>query len=178
MSWRALAQTGADVAAMRDALLPLVAADAAAHVGEPPAVLLLLCGLNDFKQQHRGASSVAFRRALQELLADIRKLTGPSTLVVLPALPLDSTLLFPKPLKWAVVYLAALYDAQKRELAAALGSAGRVVFVDVPTIARGDAPQLLSRDGVHPNDEGYARWGEHIAAAVALRLLAADAAAR
>jgi lysophospholipase L1-like esterase len=182
VNWRALGQTGADVAAMRRALLPLLRHDAEAHAGQPPpTVLLLLCGLNDFKRAHRGATAAGFKDALAELVSEIRELCGPHTLVVLPALPLAATLRFPVPLHWLVCALAARYDEQKRQLARAIGaatSAGGVLFVDVPQLpAPREVPQLLSRDGVHPNDQGYARWGAHIADAVALHLLHARGAA-
>jgi lysophospholipase L1-like esterase len=180
VTWRALGKTGADVAAIRAALLPRLRAEAAAHAeqGGAPTVLLLLCGLNDFKRAHRGATSAAFHDALAELVADICDICGPHTLVVLPALPLAATARFPVPLHWLVCALGARYDAQKRKLAERFAGGGsRVLFVDAPQLpAAAEVPQLLSRDGVHPNDLGYARWGAHIADAVALHLLRARGA--
>ena len=170
VTWRALGKTGADLAAMRASLLPQLRREAQAGPSAP-TVLLLLCGLNDFKQVHRGATSAAFHDALAELVADIRAACGPHTLVVLPALPLQATARFPVPLHWLVVALGARYDEQKRKLAERFSRGGRVLFVDIPALpAAAEIPELLSRDGVHPNDLGYARWGAHIADAVATHL--------
>ena len=173
VTWRALGKTGADVAAMRSALLPHLRADAAAAPDAAPTVLLLLCGLNDFKRAHRGATSSAFHDELTALVAEIRDICGPHTLVVLPALPLAATARFPVPLHWLVCALGARYDEQKRKLAQRFARSGRVLFVDAPALpAAAEVPALLSVDGVHPNDVGYGLWGAHIAEAVAAHLRA------
>lgn len=67
----------------------------------------MLCGLNDFKCAHRGATSSAFHA---KLVAEIRDICGPHTLVVLPALPLAATARFLVPLHWLVCALGARYD--------------------------------------------------------------------
>jgi lysophospholipase L1-like esterase len=186
VTWRALGQTGAGVAEMRHALLPLLRRDAEAHAGQPPpTVLLLLCGLNDFKRLHHGTTASSFHEALAAFVEELRELCGSHTLIVLPALPLAATARFPVPLHWLVCALGARFDEQKRKLAETLSrhthtprGGGRVLFVDVPTLPTArEVPQLLSCDGVHPNDLGYARWGAHIADAVALHLLHARGAA-
>jgi hypothetical protein len=106
-----------------------------------PTVLLLLCGLNDFKRAHRGATSSAFHAELSALVAEVRDICGPHTLVVLPALPLAATARFPVPLHWLVCALGARYDEQKRRLAQRLSfapqgpaRAGAVLFVDAPAL--------------------------------------------
>jgi lysophospholipase L1-like esterase len=173
VTWRALGKTGADVAAMRSALLPHLRAEAAAAPDAAPTVLLLLCGLNDFKRAHRGATSSAFHAELSALVAEVRDICGPHTLVVLPALPLAATARFPVPLHWLVCALGARYDEQKRKLALRFARSGRVLFVDAPALpAAAEVPALLSGDGVHPNDAGYGLWGAHIAEAVATHLRA------
>jgi len=167
ISWRAYGETGADIDAMRKVLLPALRLDAETATSKP-AVVVLLCGLNDFKRLPRGATPGAFRDNLQTLLADIRALTGPQTLLVLPALPMQMVQRFPSPLHQLAVAAAARWDDEKRLLAEACRG---VVFVTAPTISSREAIHLLSSDGVHPNCEGYARWGEHIAAAVAAKLM-------
>lgn len=168
---RLLHALGADVDEMRAALLPDLHLDSQAH--PEPTVLLLLCGLNDAKQAT--GSSAEFRAKLRALLQDIRAMTGPHTLLVLPALPLRCTDRFPAPLHWLVCALLERYDAQKRAI---VSEAQRVLFVEAPLLAAqtttspagSAAPRLLSYDGVHPNDLGYERWAQHIAEAVAARL--------
>ena len=167
ISWRAYGETGADIDAMRKVLLPALRLDAETATTKP-AVVVLLCGLNDFKRLPLGATPHAFRDNLQTLLADIRALTGPQTLLVLPALPMQMVQRFPSPLHQVAVAAAARWDDEKRLLAEACRG---VVFVTAPTISPREATHLLSSDGVHPNCEGYARWGEHIAAAVVAKLM-------
>ena len=179
VTWRALGKTGADVAAMRLSLLPHLRAEAAAapDAAAGPTVLLLLCGLNDFKRAHRGATSAAFHGELSALVAEVRDICGPHTLVVLPALPLAATARFPVPLHWLVCALGARYDEQKKKLAQRFARCGRVLFVDAPQLPpQAEVPALLSVDGVHPNDLGYGLWGAHIAEAVATHLRARGAA--
>ena len=68
------------------------------------------------------------------------------------------------PLQPFLETLAGLWDEQKRALAQGVR---RVSFVNH---AEGDewwaADRYWAADGIHPNDEGYRVWGEHIAQAV------------
>lgn len=168
VTWKAAGLTGADVAEIRAALLPQLRRDVAAHE-TPPACVVLLCGLNDFKHAHV-ATTAAFRQALRDLCADIRALVGPQTLLVLPALPIEGAARFPAPLRWLVSAQASRFDAQKRLLAE--GPDSNCLFVAPPAVPTSwaEAVRLLSADGVHPNCEGYRLWAEHIADAVSCRL--------
>lgn len=88
---------------------------------------------------------------------------------MLPALPIHLAD-FPRPLHFLVTAAGEAWDAQKQRLAstAAAGAAAarRVLFVGQPDIGL-DSQQarreLLSWDGVHPNDAGYAKWADHLA---------------
>lgn len=79
--------------------------------------------------------------------------------------------LFPRPLHFLVTAAAEAWDAQKQRLSAkaALRAVGStVLFVEKPTPSGGlsyygGAKMLLSADGVHPNDAGYAQWADHLA---------------
>ena len=66
--------------------------------------------------------------------------------------------------------LAALWDRQKLALAS---NAKQVRYV---RNAEGDewwsARRYWASDGIHPNDEGYRIWGEHIAASILMALKA------
>ena len=68
------------------------------------------------------------------------------------------------PLQPFLETLAGLWDEQKRALAQGVR---RVSFVNH---VEGDewwaADRYWAADGIHPNDEGYRVWGEHIAQAV------------
>ena len=72
-----------------------------------------------------------------------------------------------------VTQLAALWDQQKAALAA---RAPRVSFVDVivNVTHRGDAQRYWAQDGVHPNDEGYRVWAEHIGTSIVRQQLLAS----
>jgi lysophospholipase L1-like esterase len=125
-------------------------------------VLVLMCGLNDFKVPR--STPGVFGADLEALLREIRDITGPTTLFILPGLPLEATLAFPTPLHHLACAVGSLWDEQKRALASA---AGRVVFVPPPPLSTvgGAVRSLLSEDLVHPNAAGYTLWGQHLAQA-------------
>ena len=166
VSWKALGLTGADVATLRSSLLPVAKADA---VAEPPAVVVLLCGLNDFKRLLRGRTPSGFRQELEALVSDLRDAAGPHALLVLPGLPIHATQRFPTPLHQLACLLATAWDAQKEALASGTAD-DRVVYVAEPRLSSLEAGSLLCSDGVHPNTTGYARWGEFIAEQIVQRL--------
>lgn len=129
-----------------------------------------MCGLNDFKYPWR-ISPAAWGRDLHALTEELRELTGPSTLFVLPALPIAATLAFPTPLWHVACALGSLWDDQKQRLAERLGPRAAVFVAAPPCPAAEEHGRMLCRDGVHPSAEGYALWGQHIAAAVAAQLV-------
>jgi hypothetical protein len=82
---------------------------------------------------------------------------------------MEATQRFSTPLWHISCALAAVWDEQKRLLSVAHGPS-RLLFVPPPVVERSDVSALLSADKVHPNSAGYARWGEHIAQAVAAQI--------
>jgi lysophospholipase L1-like esterase len=170
VSWKAVGITGADVATLREAVLPAAKADA---IVEPPAVVVLLCGLNDFKRLLRGRTPAAFREELRGFLSDLRALAGPNALLVLPGLPIHATQRFPTPLHQLACLLATAWDAQKEALATLDCSDDRVVYIQEPRLSLEEGKMLVCDDGVHPNGLGYALWGEHIAGQIVHRMQAA-----
>jgi lysophospholipase L1-like esterase len=160
-------------------------------------IVVVMCGLNDFKRLPAGRTAGAFRRDLDRLLELLQDKAGAGCLVALPALPLEETCL-PQPLKSAAIWLGARFDAQKRAAAAAAGE-DRVQFIPKPAVdmwtaareraiaAAGAAStaenprppvaagrELLARDGVHPNEAGYVAFAEYLATELAARIRALE----
>jgi lysophospholipase L1-like esterase len=167
-------------------------------------IVVVMCGLNDFKRLPAGRTAGAFRRDLDRLLELLHDKAGSGCLVALPALPLEETRL-PQPLKAAAIWLGARFDAQKRAAAAAAG-ADRVYFIPKPAVdmwraareraaaaaeaaaaaaasssaaerarpAAAAGRELVARDGVHPNEAGYAAFAEYLATELAARVRALE----
>jgi hypothetical protein len=77
-----------------------------------------MCGLNDWKRIFRGDKSPdSFHHDLTCLVKELRLRLGPECRVVLPALPLQWTTAFAQPLRYFVLGLSGLWDAQKKKLA-------------------------------------------------------------
>ena len=68
VQWSAVGETGLNVSELRTELLPAVALELrrAAAAGQPVDVVVVVCGLNDFKQAYRSVGGTAgnFRREL------------------------------------------------------------------------------------------------------------------
>ena len=155
-------------------------------------VVIVMCGLNDFKRLPAGRTAGAFRRDLDRLLDLLQERAGAGCLVALPALLLEETRL-PQPIKAAAIWLGARFDAEKRAAAAAAGE-DRVHFIPKPavdmwraarerataaaeTLARpppAAGRELVARDGVHPNEAGYAAFAEYLATELAARMRAVE----
>ena len=157
VEWRALGETGCDVEGIRRRLVPSIAHDSY-------DVVVLMCGLNDFKRIARGELRTpwAFARDLERLVADIRASVGDECEIVMPALPV-AIAAFPEPMRSYVVFIATQWDRQKALLASEIArlKRGPVRFVSVFESPRSD---LTASDNVHPNESGYELWAAHIAA--------------
>jgi lysophospholipase L1-like esterase len=149
-------------------------------------IIIVMCGLNDFKRLPAGRTAGAFRRDLDQLLALLQERAGAGCMVALPALPLEETRL-PQPLKSAAIWLGARFDAEKRAAAAA---EDRRLFIPKPAVdmwraarervaaaaaalAQPPPPagrELVASDGVHPNEA----FGEYLAAELAARMRAVE----
>jgi len=177
VEWRALGFKGADVRSLRDKLIPALreamsADDAGASSSSAPDAVVLMCGINDAKHSIVGRTSSDFRNELRELVREVRDVVGDRCVVVLPATPLDAATLFPPPLAWVATRMNDLWDAQKAHVSEI---ADNVLFVSKPGVDALRARvaeetgrvahniSLICRDGIHPNDDGYAAWARHIA---------------
>jgi lysophospholipase L1-like esterase len=155
-------------------------------VGLGVDVCMILCGLNDFKRLWKGHTASAFARQLAKLLADLRAILGPQCLLVLPALPMEPTR-FPEPLRSFVLFVAEKYDAEKARLVLAenrrdvtAGGAGAVMlYLSKPSVRWWKRVHerhgvVISEDGVHPNEAGYAVYGEWLGSGVSKHLLSSS----
>ena len=169
--WRAFGKKAADVGAIRREVVPAARRafrdetfstkkrDAAAA----PDVVLILCGVNDFKHAFSGRTPEAFRRELRAAVRDARaafadscdenedwipdeeraddgaRLAARVPVVVLPGMPMQLVTAFPPPLSLAAVAAGDTWDAQKRKVAAEdsrgrkRSATGRTVFVTKPS---------------------------------------------
>uniref|UniRef100_A0A7S4F7Z2 SGNH hydrolase-type esterase domain-containing protein n=1 Tax=Chrysotila carterae TaxID=13221 RepID=A0A7S4F7Z2_CHRCT len=178
VQWAAFGETGGDVRTMRSKLLPTLADEVAAlrANGQNVDIVVVVCGLNDFKKAYRSSGNTAggFCLELGELVREVKLLAGSDCTVVLPALPVHRAPVFDGiwPLQHFLAPLAALWDEQK------LITAQRVRRVCFVRNAERDewwsAKQYWAVDGIHPNDEGYRIWGEHIADGILSHLRAAQ----
>ena len=191
VSWTALGETGGNIDTLHRKLLPRVAAEAGRRraLGQPIDVVVVVCGLNDFKNAYQGATKTAthFRAALSDFVAAIQSHAGVECAVVLPALPVHRAPVFGGvwPLQPFLEKLAGLWDEQKRSLAAENAAARarvesgvratlrRIFFVggeddEIPEWWA--AREYWAEDGIHPNDAGYRIWGEHIAESITRQL--------
>jgi len=181
VQWRALGVDGGDVRTIHSKVLAAV--DDAVHSSTPPPqphtrgsaahrdadqggkvdAVIVLCGLNDLKRLWMGRTSSVFRRDLDKFLVELRAKVGDECLIVLPAIPMEETLL-PEPVRTLGIYMGHLFDEQKREKAAI---EALTHFIPKPAMeiwARAKAKGIIvAEDGVHPNERGYDVFGEYLA---------------
>ena len=154
VEWRSLGETGSDVSVIRRNLLP--------QIDEDYDVVVVMVGLNDFKQLARGEfwrTPWAFGRDLEALVDEVKAKTN-NARVVLPAYPV-AVAGIAEPLKSYVGVVASAWDAQKRTIA----ERGRATFVDV--FQTDDDAGYTASDSIHPNERGYELWASHIVSAIA-----------
>jgi len=140
-------------------------------------VVVVVCGLNDFKHAYmsRHNTVASFRHDLATLVSDLQKATGVQSTVVLPALPVHRAPVFEGiwPVQPMVARLASWWDEEKERLAAHVR---KVTYV---RNAESDEwwceRKYWAADGIHPNDEGYRVWGEHIGRTIAQQLVSGAA---
>jgi len=123
VKWTAIGKTGADVAGLKEKLLPAVgsAVKQAQEGGDRIDLVVVVCGLNDFKRAYQGVGRTAssFRATLSEFVAAIHLETGVECTVVLPALPVHLAPVFagdmpgPYAARLLLANVAALWDEQK-----------------------------------------------------------------
>ena len=125
---------------------PKLGASVRRSTSRPPDVVVLLCGVNDFKHAFfRGRTPEAFRRELRSAVRDVRDAFAASDddfvnkirkkkarddvddrvvsgdgdpVIVLPGMPMQLVTAFPPPLSLAAVAAGDAWDEQKRRVAA------------------------------------------------------------
>mmetsp|Transcript_4058 Transcript_4058/g.6772 ORF Transcript_4058/g.6772 Transcript_4058/m.6772 type:complete len:335 (+) Transcript_4058:35-1039(+) len=176
VQWAAIGETGCDVRVLREKLVPAFAHEVrrVRTLGQHIDVVVIVCGLNDFKSAYHSLQNTAedFRLQLSDVVAQVQQQTGVHCTVVLPALPVHRAPVFQnvQPLLSFTSHLAALWDEQKFLISKSLPR--RVCFVKN---AQEDdwysASKYWAIDGIHPSDEGYRVWGEHIGTSIVDHLL-------
>lgn len=174
VNWTAIGQTGASVTTLHSKLLPAVVDEVAKkhEGGQHVDVVVVVCGLNDFKHAYMSSRNTvaSFRHDLSDFVQAIQQETGVQSTIVLPALPVHRAPVFDGiwPVQPMVAHLAGWWDQEKERLAAHVR---KVAFV---RNAEADEwwcqRKYWAADGIHPNDEGYRIWGEHIGQSIAQQL--------
>ena len=167
VSWKAVGQTGATVAQIREHCVPQLREHV--NLGKRVDAVLFFCGVNDFKRllnPQSGASASNFKQELEQTVWEIREILGPECYIAFPQLPIEAVDRFYGPLGVAVRYISNIWDEQKREVAHSLGDRG--IFIDKPQLKGLGAFKFTSAaDGVHPSSQGYSVWGEHCGSVLA-----------
>jgi lysophospholipase L1-like esterase len=169
VEWHAVGMTGASVRDLVEHVLPR----ASREVNQEPEparkidMVVILCGVNDWKRAWRSYSPSAFEEGLAALIGAARKTLrlSPDCSILLPAVNGSMIEHVPKfqmePLRSMLAFVAEQYDSAKRRVAARFGD--RVRYI--PALStNGEAPTALFShlDGVHPNEVGYQKWADHI----------------
>ena len=197
VEWSSAGLVGGTVADVRTTLLPEMrqkltvtsAATAAAATAAPATgksaspstpeeiVLVVICGLNDFKQIvidfPYTTGPAAFKSELKHMLADIDAVGCDLNLqfkVFLPAIPFvcgrgdtSSPLMALRPLSTFVEGAAFLWDSQKESLAS---GSKHITFIEAPSMTSHYATPGIGNfasDGIHPSRSGYTWYALHIA---------------
>ena len=169
VSWAAIGETGGDVRELREHLMPQLCAEVGRvrAAGQQVDAVVVLCGLNDYKKAiSDGKMPWAFRRELRKLITEVKVAAGVQCTVVLPALPVHRAPVFEGvwPLQPLLATASAVWDEQKAVLGQTLRSVAFVRNADADEWW--SAQRYWAVDGIHPNDEGYRVWGEHIGGAI------------
>jgi len=174
VAWSAFGETGADIPMLREQFIPLLRREVerCTESGERVDAVVVLCGLNDIKEcflyVNPRRHPACFRQSLHELVDAIHEVAGQQCTVLLPAMPIDSSPRFNRfwPLSMLVARSSAAWERQKQLLAEQADNDPQahrrplVSFLKKPSAV---PAEYFSEDGFHPNDVGYAAWGEYIA---------------
>lgn len=179
VEWRAEGLVGGTVNDIRNKFLPVIAEEFESASEATEIVVVLICGLNDWKTMLThfpyGIGPNAFRSDLAALIHEIKSMAGSRLCrVYLPALPIvcgsddPNCVLQQKPLKYFVDALTYTFDTQKRVVAEG-DELSDVTFIDPPGMTEDYATPgegNVCEDGIHPSLQGYLWWGTHIADAI------------
>lgn len=167
VTWKVIGINGGDVRSIRTALLNQVKHIPATGTPKVKAVVIM-CGLNDYKRLvQEGRLPASFREDLRELITSVKERVGSDVRILLPAIPVDKAPLFQSifPMNQVLYQIADTWDHQKWVLS---GEDAGVEFVTKPP--KYTAEDWAS-DGVHPSENGYTKWADHIAVKMVQGLL-------
>lgn len=124
-------------------------------------IILLIVGLNDYKNAVSGPGSDEFGRNLEELVTSINTATGQRAKIFMPVLPFDAVPLIQKyyPLTVVVKRWIHSYEDKKRALSEKVHNLTCIHNFTNAECAELGHTTLWSRDGVHPNFQGYQVMG-------------------
>jgi len=175
VQWRCAGVVGGCVEDIRRECMDVIRQEV--RSGNPPDVVVVLCGMNDMKllMTHpwtRAMSAYSFRKHLLQFCEEIRQ-EAPMAQVVLPALPIsciyestNSILHNTYPLTIFLDYWIRFWDLQKHYVANQLSE--HVTFIDRPQQQLdgdrkgGLISPLTAEDGIHPSNHGYSVWAKYL----------------
>jgi lysophospholipase L1-like esterase len=183
VEWSSVGIVGGTVADIRGKLLPELKKklDTGGKGGsdqDTEVLIVVICGLNDFKQLMEkfphGPGPTVFKEELGKLVKDIKAMGEESALnlkLFLPSIPIvvgrgDPTChIMVRPLDSVVEYIAYIWDLQKKAIAFDDNNQS-ITYIGNPTPDKHYATPgqgNFSSDGIHPSQQGYRWWGYHIA---------------
>jgi lysophospholipase L1-like esterase len=144
-------------------MVPAISNDLLTREGEQRGelIVLLIVGLNDYKNVVSGPGSDEFGKNLEELVSCINSATGQQAKIFMPLLPFDAVPLLQK------YYLAApivkgwihSYEDKKRALSHKIRNVTCCDNYTAEECAELGRLNMWSTDGVHPNLAGYKVMG-------------------
>lgn len=170
VGWLALGETGADIGTLSERLMPSLQSEVerCGRVGQRVDAVVIVCGLNDMKacflfcQPH--LNPLAFASNLRGVVQSVVAAAGDDCAVLLPGVCVEGVPRFRPfwPLSAFIAGAASLWEERKRTVARELSAVGaRVAFSEGRGLPLTDVH--FSRDGMHPNDHGYACWADRMA---------------
>jgi lysophospholipase L1-like esterase len=169
VEWHAVGLTGASVRDLIERALPQASqlVQSKLQPARKIDMVVILCGVNDWKRAWRSYSPSSFEDGLVRLVHAAREMLHlpPDCPILLPAVNGSMIEHVPKfriePLRSMLAFVAEQYDRAKRRVALRFGD--RVRYITALSTTRESSLALFSRiDGVHPNEIGYKRWADHI----------------
>lgn len=174
VQWRSAGVDGGDVRLIDEYCLGVIEEECAQ--GNPPDLVVIICGPNDLKafvsNPLKSASPRKFRKRLTNLITKIRTLS-PNATVILPSLPAQmfrrNSPLNIFPLNFFLDTVVGIWESQKKLVADNFPSR-RVLYVGLSPSEIYDWYQtsghehktLIAADGVHPNARCYAFWATNL----------------
>lgn len=147
--WQAMGQSGILAREVRTQLLP--------KIKKQPNVIVIGLGVNDVTHfsSHR-----QWRDQLRGIIRDLTLTWGHLPILMSGLPPMHNFPALPQPLRWYLGQRAGIHDSIARQICADFPN---VIYLPIPDLT---SPHFFCRDGFHPSELGYAKWGEILAATV------------